>query len=213
MKKVLAVSALALAVVGALAFASYGDPADRGRGPAYGYGHGPGYFNGPMGHGPGWMHGAMHFDPASLETITGKVAEVKTVKEYMPFAMKQIVVEADGKKTTVHLGPAFYLDAQKLKLKEGDSVKVEGTRVTFGQTAILVAKAVTRGDETLALRDEAGFPAWHGAGRGRFYGSFRGRPHGMGWGMMGPGYGMGMGMGYGMMGPGHGPSWPNPSEY
>ncbi|MEE9256015.1 MAG: hypothetical protein V3V56_02470 [bacterium] len=74
MRKLLTASAIALAAVLALSYASYGDPAHgrRGGGPMGGSGH----MMGPMGpgHGPGYMHGGGPGMQGNSETGRGGMA-------------------------------------------------------------------------------------------------------------------------------------------
>ena len=62
----------------------------------------------------------------------------------------------------VHLGPAWYIDNQDVSVKKGDTVEVKGSKVTVGGKPAIIAAEVKKGDETLMLRDEAGFPYWSG---------------------------------------------------
>jgi hypothetical protein len=63
---------------------------------------------------------------------------------------------------SVHLGPAFYLENQDVKIEPKDKVEVKGSRVTFGGKPAIIAAEVKKGDEVLKLRDENGFPMWSG---------------------------------------------------
>ncbi len=189
MKRFFAVSGLLLAgifALGLISFTSMG----------VSWGHGPG-----RGGGYGRAQGPMHFDPAALQTISGKVAAYETVGGFGPYGMKALTVETEGKALTVMLGPEFYLTDEKLSLKEGDEVTVVASPAGYRTKTFFVAKSVTAKGKTLALRDEAGFPIWRGQGRfaGKGWGDCQGR--GMGRGMMGGGM-----MGPGMMGPGRGPA-------
>jgi hypothetical protein len=64
----------------------------------------------------------------------------------------------------VHLGPAAMLDAKNVAIARGDTVRILGSRVMLGGTPVLLAKEVTRGDETWTLRDPAGFLLWNHRG-------------------------------------------------
>ena len=189
MKKILVVLALVVGTVFAFSYLSYGHG-------------GPGYGRGGQPWGMGYGRGPMHIDPANLKTLKGKVVSVETAGGFGPRSVKIMEIETEGKKVTVHLGPAFYLDDQKFAAKAGDEVSVVGAEAAYRTKTFIVAKSVTVRGKTLVLRDERGLPAWRGMGR--HYGRFA-----PGWGMMGPGYGHGMWSGYGMgsshgMGPGGG---------
>jgi hypothetical protein len=61
----------------------------------------------------------------------------------------------------VHLGPPAMLDAKNVNIARGDTVTILGSRVMLSGTPMLLAKEVTRGDETWTLRDPAGFLLWN----------------------------------------------------
>jgi hypothetical protein len=47
-------------------------------------------------------------------------------------------------------------------LKNGDSVEVKGSRVTFAGNPAIIAAELKKGDAVLKLRDDNGVPAWAG---------------------------------------------------
>jgi hypothetical protein len=68
-----------------------------------------------------------------------------------------------GKETVdVHLGPAWYLENQDIIIKPKDKIEVTGSRITFAGQPALIAGQVKKGDTTLILRDDNGFPMWSG---------------------------------------------------
>jgi hypothetical protein len=64
----------------------------------------------------------------------------------------------------VYLGPAAMLDAKNVTIARGDTVTILGSRIMLGSTPVLLAKEITRGDETWTLRDTAGFLLWNDRG-------------------------------------------------
>ena len=60
----------------------------------------------------------------------------------------------------VHVGPAWYVDRQSLRLAKGDRVTVRGSRVTWAGAPAIVAIEVRRGDDILKRGTEAGVPLW-----------------------------------------------------
>ena len=63
---------------------------------------------------------------------------------------------------SVHLGPAFFIENQDVKIEPKDKVEVKGSRITFDGKPAIIATEVKKGDEVLKLRDNAGFPVWSG---------------------------------------------------
>jgi hypothetical protein len=65
----------------------------------------------------------------------------------------------------IHLGPAWYLDKQAMKLEPKDQIEVRGSRITFEGKPAIIAAQVTKGGAVLQLRDDRGIPVWRGQGR------------------------------------------------
>ncbi len=125
-------------------------------------GTGPGA-GGPRG------RGARVYDPKTVQTVVGDVVEVRHVRRGRAGGGVHLVIRTEGGKTiTVHLGPAWYVDAQRVRIAPKDHVAVTGSRVEIDGTEAVVAARVKKGGETLVLRDAAGIPAWRGGpARGR----------------------------------------------
>jgi hypothetical protein len=103
------------------------------------------------------------YDPKTVETITGQVVKVDRIAPLKAMsAGVHMTVKTDGEQMSVHLGPAFYLENQDVKIEPKDKVEVKGSRVTFGGKPAIIAAEVKKGDEVLKLRDENGFPMWSG---------------------------------------------------
>lgn len=119
-------------------------------------------WRGSGGWGPGTPYGRM-YDPKTVETISGEVESVAriTPRKGMSYGVHMNVKTA--KETiSVHLGPGWYIENQDLKIAPKDQVEIKGSRITFGGKPALIAAEVKKGDETLRLRDENGFPVWSG---------------------------------------------------
>ncbi len=61
-------------------------------------------------------------------------------------------------------GPASFLSDKKLRLAEGDTLAVLGSRVMIGDKAVVLARELTKGETTVKLPDESGRSLWR---RGR----------------------------------------------
>lgn len=119
--------------------------------------------------GPGrHMRGAARvYDPKTVQTVSGEVVRVEHVRSTrgMSGGVYLVLRTADAT-LAVHLGPAWYVDRQDLKVAVGDRIEVKGSRVTVDGKPALVAAEVKKGDHTLVLRDENGIPKWSGGRRG-----------------------------------------------
>jgi hypothetical protein len=73
-----------------------------------------------------------------------------------------LMVKTEKETVSVHLGPAWYIENQDVKIEPKDKVEIKGSRVTFEGKPAIIAAEIKKGDETLRLRDDAGVPAWSG---------------------------------------------------
>ncbi|MBY0279342.1 DNA-binding protein [Candidatus Binatia bacterium] len=112
---------------------------------------------------------ARTWDPQTVETVSGEVTEVQRVA--MPHGKAHgvhLVLKTDATAALgVHLGPAWYVDRQPVKIAQGDRVTIKGSRVTIDGKSVLLAAEVQKGDQALVLRDANGIPKWGGGGRKR----------------------------------------------
>ena len=115
----------------------------------------------PGGAGGDW--GPDTYDVATLMTVQGQVVAVDRVEaEKGMGAGVHVQVQTDNGKVSVHLGPAWYIDKQKTQIAVGDSITATGSRVEVGGKSAVVAAEVRKGDKTLKLRDQNGYPVWGG---------------------------------------------------
>ncbi len=119
-------------------------------------------WNGSGGWGVGSPYGRM-YDPKTVETVSGEVVGL----EYLTPAKGMgrgvhMMLKTDKETISVHLGPAWFIENQDLKIEKGNRIDVKGSRITFEQKPAIIAAEVRKGDETLKLRDDNGFPVWSG---------------------------------------------------
>jgi hypothetical protein len=102
------------------------------------------------------------YDKATETKVKGVVDELKTVEgkdEGTHFILK---MEGD-KSILIHVGPEKFLKEIEASYEKGDKVEVIGSKVKSaeGEDEIL-AKEITKDNNTVTLRDGKGEPAWHG---------------------------------------------------
>ncbi len=121
-----------------------------------------------MGRGAG-RQGARMYDPKTVETLRGTVLKIEQIagRGKGRSGGIHLLLKTDKEEVAVHLGPAWYIDQQPVKIAVQDSIEVRGSRVTFEGKPAIIAAEVKRGDQVLKLRDDSGVPAWSGRGRKR----------------------------------------------
>jgi hypothetical protein len=128
-----------------------------GQAPAGGGGGGPGWASG------GGGRNARLFDPGTVTTVEGEIADVQRIPRGRNGEGVHLTLASGTEKLAVHLGPSFFVDRQDLKLASGDRIEVKGSRVVLDGAPVLIAQEITRGDESMVLRDANGVPLWAGA--------------------------------------------------
>ena len=120
------------------------------------------HWRGGGGWGMGSQYGRM-YDPKTVETISGEVVRVDTITPMKGMSGGvHLVVRTDKESISVHLGPAWYLENQDVKIQPRDKVEITGSRITFDGKPAIIAREVKKGDEVLDLRDDNGYPVWSG---------------------------------------------------
>jgi hypothetical protein len=114
----------------------------------------------------GWGSGAPYgrmYDPKTVETVSGEVVDLAFLTPTKGMGQGiHLLLKTDKETISVHLGPAWYIENQDLKIEKGDRIEVSGSRITFQQKPAIIAAEVRKGDETLKLRDDNGIPVWSG---------------------------------------------------
>ena len=112
--------------------------------------------------GPNTQYGRL-YNPQTIETISGEVASVDTITPIKGMSSGvHLMVKTDKDTISVHLGPAWYIQRQDMKIAPGDKVEIAGSRITFQTQPAITAAELKKGTEILKLRDGDGFPVWSG---------------------------------------------------
>lgn len=114
----------------------------------------------------GWGHRGQYgrmYNLDTIETIQGEVISIDAFKPTSSMSQGMHLLINTGKETVdIHLGPAWYLENQDISIKPKDKIEVTGSRINFTGQPTIIAGEVKKGDATLILRDESGFPIWSG---------------------------------------------------
>lgn len=103
------------------------------------------------------------YNPATVETVSGEVVGIDKITPTKGMSSGiHIEVKTDRETIPVHLGPAWYLERQDTKVDKGDKVEIKGSRITYNGKPAIIAAEVKKGEASLKLRDDNGYPAWAG---------------------------------------------------
>jgi DNA/RNA endonuclease YhcR with UshA esterase domain len=104
------------------------------------------------------------YDVNTVQTLKGEVTNIGTITGKRGFNTAYPVLKTDSGKIDIHLGPESYLENQAMKIVNGDQIEVTGSKITYKDKPVILAAEISKGDETLKLRDSSGIPLWRGQG-------------------------------------------------
>ena len=116
---------------------------------------------GPGGRGGGIHYGTM-WEPKTVETLSG---EVVAVEKYVPgrggtsYGLR-LSLKTEKETIPVFLGPARYIEEQRIKFASNDKLEVKGSKMSIQGQPTLIAAEVKKGDQVLKLRNADGVPFW-----------------------------------------------------
>ncbi len=114
----------------------------------------------------GWgmhTHYGRLYDPQTVETISGEVVKVEQIKPLagMTYGI-HLLVNTGTEQISVHVGPSWFIENQDIAIKPEDVVEVTGSRIKLDDAYVIIASKITKGDQSLYLRDRYGVPIWGG---------------------------------------------------
>jgi hypothetical protein len=105
--------------------------------------------------------GGPRYDPKTEVTVTGTVEDAREVpSQGGGHAGMHALLKTEGGVFDARLGPAEFWKRHGFELAKGDSIEVTGSKVNSGDSEILIAREVKKGDKTVTLRDSSGVPVW-----------------------------------------------------
>jgi len=71
-----------------------------------------------------------------------------------------LMLKTDAGLLQVHVAPRRFLHGNGVSFSKGDQIAVVGSTVTYEGHAAMIARKITRGDQTFAFRQPDGTPLW-----------------------------------------------------
>lgn len=105
---------------------------------------------------------APKYDVAKEVTVKGVVEEVvdRTCPVSGGMGAHLMLKLSDGSSIEVHLAPTKFVKSYELVFAKGDQVEVVGSRINFEGKDTILAKQVTRGQDSFVFRDDKGNKVW-----------------------------------------------------
>ncbi len=108
------------------------------------------------------------YDVQNVKTVEGPITVVKQISttEDMTFGT-HLLVDYKGEELEIHLGPSWYLEKKRIKLRMGEMVKVSGSLCNLEDKRSMIAQWLVKKNDTIHLRDDKGFPKWAKKGKNK----------------------------------------------
>ena len=105
------------------------------------------------------------YDVTTEIKVKGTISEVKHVEVKGTPAI-HLMVKSGEQLLEIFLCPNAFLEEMQMGFAVGDQVEVTGSKVKANDAEVMLAREVTKGSDTLILRDKKGAPVWTPIKRG-----------------------------------------------
>jgi hypothetical protein len=99
------------------------------------------------------------YDLATETKMKGTIQELKLPEKGAKEAAR-LTLKSGDTTVDVYLCPKSFLDDMGSNLAKGDEVNLTGSKVKQDGTDLILAREVSKGSDTLVLRDDKGKPVW-----------------------------------------------------
>jgi hypothetical protein len=104
--------------------------------------------------------GPPKYDLKTETKMKGTVEELKLPPKGSEKEPAFLLLKSGAESIDVYLCPKSFLDDLGVSFAKGDEVTLTGSKVKQGEADLILAREVTKGNDTLVLRDEKGDPVW-----------------------------------------------------
>jgi hypothetical protein len=100
------------------------------------------------------------YDLTTETKLKGTVEEIK--QDTRPGEGEHLMVRAGTQAILVHVAPELFLTDIEFAVAKGDQVEIVGSKLKIDGVDEILAKEITKGENTVTLRDKKGVPVWDG---------------------------------------------------
>jgi len=111
--------------------------------------------------GKGAMQRAPNYNAATEVKVQGVVQEVRQF--WCPINRDEgthLMLSTDAGILEVHVAPVRFLQGNGVSFSQGDQIEAVGSAVVYQGHDALIARTITRGNQTFAFRQASGRPLW-----------------------------------------------------
>jgi len=104
---------------------------------------------------------APKYDVATETKVEGTVLKVSNY--WCPIGGDEgthLVMQTDSRVLEVHVAPRRFLESNGVSFTKGDVIQAVGSMVGYEGHEVMIARKITRGDQTFAFRQPDGRPLW-----------------------------------------------------
>jgi len=98
------------------------------------------------------------YDFATETTLKGTVEEVRLVPG--PNEGTHVMLKTGSETVLVHIAPPEFLKEFEFPVNKGDQLQVTGSKLMIDGQEEVLAKEITKDNNSFTLRDKKGIPAW-----------------------------------------------------
>jgi len=101
------------------------------------------------------------YDLQTEAKIKGTIEEVQLPPKGNEKQSVHLLLKSGTDTTDVYLCPKSFMDEMGMDFTKGDEITLTGSKVKQGETDLVLAREVAKGNNTFVLRDAKGGPVWN----------------------------------------------------
>jgi len=104
---------------------------------------------------------APKYDVATEMKLKGTIADLKVPEKANSKEIEHLTIKNGTDTLDLYLCPKSFIDDMGVSFAKGDEIAFVGSKVKEGEADMILAREVTKGADTLVLRDAKGNPVWN----------------------------------------------------
>ncbi|HZQ20603.1 MAG TPA: hypothetical protein VFA90_18070 [Terriglobales bacterium] len=101
------------------------------------------------------------YDPTTEAKFKGTVEDLKLPPKGSEKQIAYLTIKSGTDTIEIYLCPKSFMDDMGVSFAKGDEIAFTGSKVKQGDTDMVLAREVVKGEDTLELRDAKGNPVWN----------------------------------------------------